>query len=338
MHITFCCTDTASEPWLQGLRVALPGTEVTLWVPGAPPADYAVVWAPPQQFFDEQAQLQAVFNIGAGVDALLKLRLPPQALIVRLDDAGMSVQMAEYVCHAVIRHFREFDAYEADTHQGIWSFRKPRARADFPVGIMGLGVLGERVARSLAQFEFPVNGWSRSTKVPGAWAAESFAQVKEEPAKRAGDTEQSALSPRLLNGVKCFSAADGFKNFLAASRVLVCLLPLTPDTRDIMNRDSLSHLQRGGYVINVARGAHLVEDDLLALLDSGHLAGATLDVFRTEPLPAGHPLWTHPKITVTPHTSARTLRSESIAQIAGKMMSLQRGESVAGVVDRGRGY
>jgi glyoxylate/hydroxypyruvate reductase A len=306
MQITFCCTDTASEPWLQGLRVALPEAEVSLWAPGAPPADYAVVWAPPQQFFDEQSQLKAVFSIGAGVDALLKLTLPPQALIVRLDDAGMSVQMAEYVCHAVIRHFREFDAYEADTRQGKWSFRKPRARVDFPVGIMGLGVLGARVARSLVQFEFSVNGWSRS--------------------------------PSLLNGAKCFSGAGGFNDFLAASRVLVCLLPLTPDTRDIMNRDSLSRLQVGGYVINVARGAHLVDDDLLALLDSGHLAGATLDVFRTEPLPPGHPFWAHPKIVVTPHTSARTLRSENIAQIVGKLAALQRGESVAGVVDRGQGY
>jgi glyoxylate/hydroxypyruvate reductase A len=338
MLVTFCCTDTASEPWLQGLRTALPDAKVTLWSAGAPPADYAVVWAPPQQFFDEQSQLKAVFNIGAGVDALLKLKLPPQALIVRLDDAGMSVQMAEYVCHAVIRHFREFDAYEADTRQGKWSFRKPRARADFPVGVMGLGVLGARVAQSLAQFEFPVNGWSRSPKVPGACVPERSAQVKEEPAKRAGDTEQNALAHRLLDGVKCFSGADGFKDFLAASRVLVCLLPLTPETRDIMNRDSLSRLQRGGYVINVARGAHLVDEDLLALLDSDHLVGATLDVFRTEPLPQGHPFWTHPKITVTPHTSARTLRSESIAQIARKIASLQRGEPVAGVVGRECGY
>jgi len=247
-----------------------------------------------------------VFNIGAGVDALLKLRLPPQAKIVRLDDAGMSVQMAEYVCHAVIRHFREFDVYEADTRQGKWSFRKPRARADFPVGIMGLGVLGARVARSLAQFEFPVNGWSRS--------------------------------PKVVDGVQCFSGADGFNDFLAASRMLVCLLPLTADTRDIMNRDSLSRLQAGGYVVNVARGAHLVEDDLLALLDSGHLAGATLDVFRTEPLPAGHPFWANPKITVTPHTSARTLRSESIVQIAGKIADLRRGESDDGQVTSGEGY
>ena len=338
MRITFCCTDTASEPWLQGLRAALPGADVSLWAPGASAADYAVVWAPPQQFFDEQAQLKAVFNIGAGVDALLKLHLPPQALIVRLDDAGMSVQMAEYVCHAVIRHFREFDAYEADTRNGKWSFRKPQERADFPVGVMGLGVLGQRVARSLAQFEFPVNGWSRSPRVPGDWVTERSAPCPP-PALRAPPLPaQNALSPSHLEGVTCFSGADGFKDFLAASRVLVCLLPLTPDTRDIMNHDHLSRLRPGGYVINVARGAHLVEEDLLALLGSGHLSGATLDVFRTEPLPADHPFWKHPKITITPHTSARTLRSESIAQIAGKIRALQRGDALAGVVDRAQGY
>lgn len=306
MRISFCCTDTASEPWLQGLRAALPAADVALWEPGAPLADYAVVWAPTQQFFDEQPQLKAVFNIGAGVDALLKLCLPPNALVVRLDDAGMSVQMAEYVCHAVIRHFRELDAYEADTRQGTWSFRKPRSRTDFPVGIMGLGVLGERVARSLVGFEFPVMGWSRT--------------------------------PKSVDGVQCFAGEQGFADFLAASRVLVCLLPLTPETRDIMNHANMSRLQSGAYIINVARGAHLVEDELLMLLDSGHLAGATLDVFRTEPLPAGHPFWQHPKIVVTPHTSARTLRSESITQIASKITAIQRGEPVAGVVEPSRGY
>ncbi len=134
--------------------------------------------------------------------------------------------------------------------------------------------------------------------------------------------------------MRCFSGQDGLSDFLAASRVLVNLLPLTPETEGILNRDTLGALQPGGYVINVARGAHLVEADLLALLDCGHLAGATLDVFRTEPLPAQHPFWQHPKITVTPHTSARTLRSESIAQIA----RLARGEAVSGVVDAARGY
>ena len=247
MKLLFCCA---------GTKPALPAADVAVWEPGAPAADYAVVWAPPQAFLDEQPGLKAVFNIGAGVDALLKLRLPPTARVVRLDDAGMSVQMAEYVCHAVIRHYREFDGYEADVRQGRWSYRKPRSRADFAVGVMGLGVLGSRVAQA----------------------------------------------------------------------------------QDILRRETLSRLQPGGCVINVARGAHLVDEDLLALLDEGHLAGATLDVFRTEPLPAGHPFWAHPKITVTPHTSARTLRDESIAQIAGKIRALEQGEPIAGIVDPVRGY
>ena len=309
LRITFCCTDTKAQPWLDGLRAALSDATVDLWSPGASPADYAVVWAPPQAFFDEQLALKGVFNIGAGVDALMKLRMPANVPVVRLDDAGMSVQMAEYVCHAVIRHFREFDAYEADMQGGKWSYRKPRLRSDFPVGVMGLGVLGERVSRALAQFDFPVLGWSRS--------------------------------PKTMEGVRCFSGETEFIDFLAATRVLVCLLPLTPDTEGILRRDILAQLLPGAYVINVARGGHLIDDDLIAMIASGHVAGATLDVFRTEPLPAAHPFWLHPQITITPHTSARTLREESIAQIAGKILALHGGApiaSLAGVVDLKKGY
>ncbi len=306
MKISFCCTDTKAEPWLEGLGAALPQATIEAWTPGSAPADYAIVWTPPQQFMDEQPQLKGIFNIGAGVDALMKLRLPEGAKVVRIDDGGMAVQMAEFVCHAVIRHFRELDGYEADMGQGKWSFRRPRNRADYPVGVMGLGVLGQRVAQALRVFEFPVLGWSRTA--------------------------------RSVEGVQCFSGEKGFNDFLAATRILVCLLPLTADTRDIINRDTLGRLKPGGYVINVARGAHVVDEDLLAAIDSGHLAGAALDVFRTEPLPAGHPFWKRPEITVTPHTSARTLREESIAQIAGKIAALHRGEPIAGVVDRNRGY
>jgi glyoxylate/hydroxypyruvate reductase len=306
MRITVCCSDTRIAPWIEGLRAALPGADIEEWRPGAAAADHAVVWAPPQQLLDEQAGLKGIFNIGAGVDALMKLRLPPQALVVRLDDAGMSVQMAEFVCHAVIRHFRELDGYERDAAQGKWGFRKPRVRADYPVGVLGLGVLGQRVARAVAAFEFPVRGWSRSA--------------------------------RDVPGVQCFAGEAQFDAFLADTRILVNLLPLTPETRNILDRATLGKLQPGGYVINVARGAHLVDADLLALLDSGHLAGAALDVFRVEPLPPEHPFWRHPKITVTPHTSARTLRDESIAQIARKILAFERGEPIAGVVDRQRGY
>jgi glyoxylate/hydroxypyruvate reductase A len=142
----------------------------------------------------------------------------------------------------------------------------------------------------------------------------------------------------VLDGVRPFVGAAQFHDFLSASRVLVNLLPLTTETANILNREHMGRLQPGGYVINVARGAHLVDDDLLALLASGHLAGAALDVFRTEPLPPEHPFWRHPKIILTPHTSARTLREDSIAQIAGKMAALQRGEPVAGIVDPARGY
>jgi len=306
MRITVCLTQQKPEPWVAGLQAALPGAQVSAWQPGDPPADWAVVWAPPQAFIDEQTDLRALFNTGAGVDALLQLRLPPGLRVVRLDDAGMSVQMAEYVCHAVIRHFREFDGYEADIREARWSYRKPRSRADWPVGVMGLGVLGARVAQALRVFDFPVHGWSRS--------------------------------PREVPGVVCHAGEAALDGFLASCRVLVNLLPLTPQTENILNRQTLGRLLPGGYLINVARGAHLVDDDLLALLDSGHLAGATLDVFRTEPLPANHPFWSHPRLTVTPHTSARTLRDESIAQIAGKIAALQRGEPVAGVVDPVRGY
>jgi glyoxylate/hydroxypyruvate reductase A len=138
--------------------------------------------------------------------------------------------------------------------------------------------------------------------------------------------------------MRVFNGEAQFHEFLSNSRILVNLLPLTPDTANILNRDTLGRLQSGGYVINVARGAHLVDEDLLLLIDSGHLAGATLDVFRTEPLPPAHPFWRHPKITLTPHTSARTLREDSIAQIAGKIAAMQRGEPVAGLVDVARGY
>ena len=311
MKIVFCCTNTKAEPWLEGFRQALPGVDIWEWQaaqPGQAPklADHAVVWSPPQNFIDEQSQLQNLFNIGAGVDALLKLNLPASLNIVRLNDAGMSVQMAEYVCHAVIRHFREFDHYDKDAQSQRWSYRKPSLRADFAVGVLGAGVLGSHVAKSLQTFEFPVNVWSRS--------------------------------PKHIEGVKSFSGAAQLSDFLKATRVLVNLLPLTPDTENILNRELLMQLQQGAYLINVARGRHLVEQDLIDAIDAGHMAGATLDVFRQEPLPQDHAFWTHPKITVTPHTSARTLRDESIAQIASKIKAVYAGQPIEGRVDKVRGY
>jgi len=306
LRVSFCDPSTSPEPWVDALRRHLPGVQVDVWVDGAEPADYGVAWAPPQAFVDQQSGLKALFNVGAGVDKLLSLRLPAQLPVVRLDDAGMGAQMAEYVCHAVIRHFREFAGYEAQAREGSWLRRPPRSRSGFGVGVLGLGVLGEQVAQALRQFGFPVHGWSRSA--------------------------------RTVDGIRCFSGGAQLPEFLALSAALVCLLPLTPDTRDVLDHASLSQLPKGAYLVNVARGEHVVDADLLALLDTGHLEGATLDVFRTEPLPTEHPFWRHPKIRVTPHVSAQTLREESIAQIAGKILALERGESVAGMVDLQRGY
>ena len=306
MKVVYYSADMDAAAWIPGLQAALPQAMVTLRQPGAPQAAFAVVWKPPQQMLDEQIGLKAIFNTGAGVDALMQLRLPAGVPVIRLDDAGMSVQMAEYVCHAVIRHFREFEGYEADMAAGKWSFRKPRSRLDFSVGILGLGVLGERVARAVAQFDFPVNGWSQS--------------------------------PRSIAGVQSFYGRNQLDAFLAASRIVVCLLPLTADTENLLDAKRLAQMPAGGYLVNVARGAHVVDSDLIDAIDSGHLAGATLDVFRVEPLPQGHPFWAHPRITLTPHTSARTLRSESIAQIAFKIGALEQGEPVAGRVDVARGY
>ena len=308
MKLLLCNRDgRPSDAWLNDLRRALPEAQVDEWQPGVP-ADYdaAIVWKPPQQLFDEQPQLKAVFNLGAGVDKLMALHLPPDLQIVRLEDAGMAVQMAEYVCHALIRFYREFDWYAQQQKEQLWKPRRPWERDDFPVGIMGLGALGARVAQAVRQFDFPVLGWSRTR--------------------------------RDLEGVRCYAGKDELSAFLKATRVLVCLLPLTDETRGILNREALERVQLGGYLINVARGALVVEDDLRNLLEEGHLAGATLDVFEDEPLPTDHWLWTQPFVNVTPHISAQTVRRDAVVQVALGVRALMRGLLPARVVKRSRGY
>ena len=305
MRISFCA-QTDPAPWLAALQQHLPQAQVDVWHPGSARADFAIVWAAPQQFFDEQTALQAVFNMGAGVDALLQRQMRADLPIVRLNDAGMGVQMAEYVCHALIRHTRDFALFEAQAQQGLWQEPPVLDRADFPVGILGLGVLGEQVARAVQHFGFPVLGWSRTA--------------------------------RQLDGVRCFHSQAQLAAFLAGTRVLVNLLPLTPQTENLLNRDTLSQLQPGAYLINIARGRHVVDEDLLSLLDNGQIAGATLDVFRTEPLPAEHAFWRHPRVTVTPHIAGRTVLQDTVQQIVAKIQALQKGEPIEGLVDRARGY
>ena len=309
MHILFHAPDSNPEAWRTALGKAMPTAEVRIWQDGDDaPADYAVVWKPPREMLQPARGLKAIFNIGAGVDAILELgdRLPAEVPVIRLDDAGMGVQMAEYVTHAVLRYFRRFDEYDAQARAMQWRFLKPYSKADFTVGILGLGLLGSRIAASLTQLEFPLCGWSRSAKD--------------------------------LPGIACHHGADGLDAFLRASRVVVCVLPLTPETARILNRANLAKLPRGAFLVNVARGGHLVEADLLELVQDGHIAAATLDVVDDEPLPVAHPFWREPRITLTPHVAALTLRDESARQIAGKVAALERGEAVAGVVDRLKGY
>ena len=309
MQILFHAPNSNPEAWRTALGRAMPGADVRIWQAGDDaPADYAVVWKPPKEMLSAQRGLKAIFNIGAGVDSILELgaALPPDVPIVRLDDAGMGVQMAEYVTHAVLRYLRRFDEYDAQARTQQWRFLKPYSKTDFTVGILGLGLLGQRIAASLAELEFPLCGWSRT--------------------------------PKDVPGIACHHGKDGLDAFLAQTRVLVCVLPLTAETARILNRDTLSRLPRGAFLVNVARGGHLVEADLLELVQDKHITAATLDVMDEEPLPSEHPFWREPRITLTPHVAALTLRDESARQIAGKIALLERGDTVPGMVDRLKGY
>jgi glyoxylate/hydroxypyruvate reductase A len=306
MNVTCFFADGTGPAWASGLATALPEAAVGVWQEGDPAADYAVVWKPSQRFIDAQTALKAIFNAGAGVDALAALRLPKSVPVVRLEDAGMAEQMREYVLHAVLHHYREFDVYAAQAADGLWAARSPRKKADYPVGILGYGVLGQAVADSLTSAGFNVVAWARS--------------------------------PRSDAPIKVYSGDESREEFLRAVRILVCLLPLTPSTRHILNAAAFATLRPGGYLINVARGGHLDVDALLAALESGQLAGATLDVFDQEPIPAGHPVWKHEKVRVTPHISAATLRDEAIEQIVAKLRGLEGGGGVTGVIATDFGY
>jgi glyoxylate/hydroxypyruvate reductase A len=313
MKLQLYVPDGRYQPWIDGFAQALPEARCLTWEESqASSADYAVVWRPPAAMLRGRTDLKAIFNLGAGVDAILRLRdddpdaLPAGVPVVRLDDAGMGAQMAEYVTSAVLRYFRRLDTYEAQQRAGTWKFLKPHRREDFHVGVMGVGALGAQIARALAGFGLPVRGWSRT--------------------------------PRQLDGIACFHGEAGRAGFLDGLRVLVNVLPLTAGTENILDAALFGQLATGAYVINVARGQHLADNDLLVAIQSGQLAGATLDVFREEPLPADHPFWQEPRITLTPHISALTLREDSIAQIAAKIRALAAGQPIAGVVDLQRGY
>lgn len=312
MEIIFYHPTFDTQYWIRELEKQLPGARVREWKAGDnQPADYALVWHPPVEMLQGRA-LKAVFALGAGVDSILsKLRDHPDMLplsipLFRLEDTGMGRQMQEYAVSQVLHWFRRFDDYQALKLASRWQ-PLPEYRADeFTIGIMGAGVLGAKVAESLQPWGFPLRVWSRSRK--------SWPQV------------QSFAGQAELGG------------FLQGTRVLINLLPNTAETVGIINQTLLAQLPDESYLLNLARGVHVVEEELLAALNNGKLKGAMLDVFSREPLPQKSPLWAHPRVAMTPHVAAVTRPMEAIAYIAGTISRLERGESVSGQVDRQRGY
>ncbi len=292
------CPDGADSP--SGERLDPANAELA-------PAKIAVGWKPPADFFSRHPRLQAFFSTGAGVDHLLRHPGLPAALaVIRLEDAGMGPLMADYCLHEMLRIAGRHDAYEAQQRSRQWQELPAFAREELPVGIVGVGVLGAQVGAHLARAGFTVRGFARSAKS--------------------------------IDGIEVMHGERAWPAFLAASRVLILLAPHTPQTDKLIDAAALRLLQPQGWLINVARGALVVEADLIAALDSGRLAGATLDVFRREPLPASDPLWHHRAIRITPHVSAPTQVGPSAEQVAGKILALAKGERPSGQIDRQRGY
>ncbi|HIE0190168.1 MULTISPECIES: glyoxylate/hydroxypyruvate reductase GhrA [Serratia] len=302
-----------AQEWLIGIKQRLPQAEIREWQRGDErPADYALVWRPPHEMLANRRDLKAVFALGAGVDAILDQErkhpgtLPAGVPLLRLEDTGMAQQMQEYALSYVLCYFRRFDEYQALQQRQEWQPLDPHSLDDFTIGILGAGVLGQSVARKLTEFGFSVRCWSRSAKQ--------------------------------IDGVQSFAGEAQRGAFLDGVKLLINLLPNTPETVGILNRELFAQLRPGAYLINIARGAHLVEADLLAALEQGQLAAATLDVFAREPLPQDHPFWRHPRVTITPHIAAITLPQQAMDQIAANIRALEAGHAPAGVVDRQRGY
>ncbi|HEO9146900.1 TPA: glyoxylate/hydroxypyruvate reductase GhrA [Enterobacter asburiae] len=312
MDILFYHPTFDAAYWIKALTAALPGARVREWKRGDNEhADYALVWHPPVEMLQGR-KLKAVFALGAGVDSILsKLKAHPEMLpedipLFRLEDTGMGQQMQEYAVSQVLHWFRRFDDYQALKQQSHWEPLPDYQREDFTIGILGAGVLGSKVAEALAAWGFPLRCWSRSRK--------------DYP------------------GVKSFAGTDELPDFLNGTRVLINLLPNTAETVGIINESLLNLLADESYLMNLARGVHLVEPDLLKALDSGKLKGAMLDVYSREPLPAESPLWAHPRVAMTPHVAAVTRPAEAVAYISHTISEMEKGNAVTGQVDRQRGY
>jgi glyoxylate/hydroxypyruvate reductase len=272
---------------------------------------YAAVWKPKPGALRLYPNLEVIFNLGAGVDAVLADTTLPAVPLVRVAVGDLTQRMTEYVVMHVLMHHRRQSYYAESQRKREWAPKLQWAARSLRVGVMGLGVLGRDAAEVLARLGFDVAGWSA--------------------------TEKS------IPGVACFAGASQLGDFLARTDVLVCLLPLTPQTRGILSRALFAQLARDGklgapVVINAGRGGLQVETDILACLDDGTLGAVTLDVFAIEPLPADSPFWSHPKVTLSPHNAADTDADDISVYVAEQIAAFERGEKLANVVDRGVGY
>jgi glyoxylate/hydroxypyruvate reductase A len=301
-------------PWRERLRALLPEREIVTpeTIGDRAAVQYVLSWRHSSGALAGLPNLKAIFSLGAGVDHMFHDPELPDVPIVRVVDADLRDRMSEWVVLHTLIHHRQQRMYDWQQDQRIWDEDADQpAAADVRVGILGLGVLGADAARKLAAIGFDVAGWSRS--------------------------------PRDLEAIACFHGADGLDAMLARTDILVALLPLTPDTRGILNARLFAKLATDGrlggpILLNAGRGGLQVEADILAALESGVLKAASLDVFEVEPLPEASPLWRHPRVTISPHNAAISTPDEVLRGIADQIVAADRGEKLQNVVDRARGY
>jgi glyoxylate/hydroxypyruvate reductase A len=309
MAILFYSTMDSSAQWRTELSKHLPHVEMRVWPETGDPREIeaALVWRPKPGMLAGLPNLKMICSLGAGVDHLfLDATLPRHVPIVRLVDSYMTEAMSEYVLSQVLRLHRQEPLYRTQQQEKAWlEHRQPNA-AERRVGVLGLGELGGDAARKLAVLGFQVAGWSRSEK--------------------------------RLPGIEGFHGPEGLLGLARCSEILICLLPLTRETEGVLNARLFAAMPKGGAIINVGRGRHLVEDDLIAALDSGHLSAAVLDVFREEPLPATHPFWRHPQVIMTPHVAAATNAPTAALSIVGNLNRIAAGKPLINVVDPTRQY
>lgn len=311
--VCFMMTGWDPGPWRERILHARDDLDLRVWPDIGDPADvdYVLAWKPDPAGLAALPNLRIVFSLGAGVDHILDRGTLPNVPIVRIVDPDLTSRMSEYiVMHALIVQ-RRFRAYDRLQREGVWSHAEDVAASAVRVGVMGTGVLGADAARKLAMMGFDVAAWGRTAKD--------------------------------LGNIPVHAGPDGLGPFLGRTDILVCLLPLTPDTRGILNRDLFRQLAPDGaldgpHVINAGRGGLQVETDIVAALNDGTLAGATLDVFETEPLPADSPLWRHPNVTLTPHNAAMSDPNALTAYIVRQIERFESGLPLENVVDPQRGY